>query len=134
MKSDNQTDGGPVTEQNETGDQTEPVDAEDEITTEAPAAAPDVPPVVPAASKLPSWVTRTRLIATGAAAAIFLGGGAAGYALGNAGSDDHGRFPDRFDRGFAPGQGPDGQFPGGQGPGGQQGQAPQSQSQSQSQS
>lgn len=143
-----------MSEQNESGNRWEkPVETDDETTTQAAEASPAVEPVeTPAAgvpaeatpvepavkSKMPGWVTRTRLIATGAAAAIFLGGGAVGYAVGNAGDDDHGRFPDRFDRvGFEPGQGPDGQFPGGQGPGGQgpggqqgQSQVPQGQSSS----
>lgn len=70
----------------------------------------------PRASRVPSWVTRPRLIAVGAAVAIFLGGGAAGYAAGNAGHGDHGRpFPGagQFDRGgFDPGQGPGGQVRG----------------------
>jgi len=126
-----------VTEQNESGNRRDEAEA-DATTTEVSEAAPVVEPVEPAAkSTLAGWVTRTRLIAAGAAAAIFLGGSAAGYAVGNAGNDDHGRFPDRFDRaGFGPGQGPGGQFPDGQGPGGpqDQGQVPQGQSGSSSDS
>ena len=119
-----------MSEKNDTGNEPEPRDeaVETETTPAVPDEATPQEPAADSGSKLPSWITRTRLIATGAAAAIFLGGGAAGYAVGK---DDHGRIPDRFDRaGFGPGQGPDGQFPGGQGPGSQQGQAPQSQSQS----
>ena len=104
-----------------------------EPTDETPVAPDRVPEPesaaeTPRASRVPSWVTRGRLIATGAATAIFLGGGVAGYAVGNAGNDDHGPRPfpgaGQFDRGgFGPNQG---QMPGGQQVPGQQGQqAPQ---------
>ena len=104
-----------MTENNEN---LEPADENVEPADESSVAG-TAPTEEPRASRVPSWVTKPRLIATGAATAIFLGGGAAGYAVGNAGHDDHSRpFPgagqfDRDDRGgFAPGQGPGGQPPG----------------------
>lgn len=86
-----------------------------QVPVEVPVAAASVAaPVEPAnASKLPAWVTRRALVATGTAAAFFLGGGGVGYALG-ANGNDHGddrTFPARFDRdagGFGPGQPPGG--------------------------
>lgn len=135
-----------MTEQNESGNRWEkpadPADGNDpnDSAADAAAEAAAVPaeaaePSAPAAtepvriSRIPEWVTRTRLIATGAAAAIFLGGGVGGYAVGNSGHDDSPlQFPRNFARGdvgFGPGRGPM-QGPGGQLPGGQQGLAPQS--------
>jgi len=93
------------------------------------AADPADPAAAQRSSRLPSWVTPRGLAATGAAAAIFVGGGGLGYAVGASGHHDDARqFPGRFD-----GQRPGGQFPGGQVPGGQgqifgQGQQTQPQS------
>lgn len=113
--------------------------------TEVPAAAEDVavpaaaataapvsgPAVAPRTSRLPGWVTTRGLIATGMAAAIFVGGGGIGYAIGASGHHDGNQsFPVRFDRnGFG------GQMPGnGQGPNFQQGGPGLDQGQSQSRS
>jgi len=131
-----------VSENNESGNRWEKsaespdASAPDVEPVETPASAPDVEPVgtpatAPSPSRLPSWVTARGLAATGAALAIFLGGGGIGYAIGASGHDDR-EFPGHFDRaGFQPGQG---QGPGGQMPGGQGfQQGPQGQSQNQSQ-
>jgi hypothetical protein len=125
-----------VTEQNQSGNRWEkPADTVDENgspptpsldKTLVPDDAANVGtvPETPAAarvSRFPAWVTRTRLIATGAAAAIFLGGGAIGYTVADSGNNDHARpFPgpagfDRDDDGRTFG----GPVPGGQPPGGQ---------------
>lgn len=99
----------------------------------AHAPVADVQPVPTAAavsaqatrtSRLPGWVTTRGLLASGAAAAIFIGGGGVGYAVGVHGHDDGNQnVPARFDRsGSGPGQPPGG----GQPPTFQQG--PQSQS------
>lgn len=93
----------------------------------APAA--DVPAAgAPKASRMPGWMTTRGLIATGAAAAIFLGGGGIGYAVGVHGHHDANQnFPARFDlNGVGPGSG---QPPGGGRPPGFQ-QGPPSQYQS----
>lgn len=105
----------------------------------SPASTDAAPAGQARASRLPRWVTKSGLVTTGAAAAIFLGGGGVGYALG-ANHDDGSNAPKgRFDHTGFNGQGPGGRFPGdGQAPGGGQGQdfggpnsqpAPQNQSQ-----
>jgi len=134
-----------VSENNESGNRWEkPAEADESTDAEAvdtptppvvePAETPeaDAQPVAPTASgrtiAVPTWMTKRGLIATAAAAAIFVGGGGVGYAVGVHHHGDNRSFPGRFDRaGF------NGQMPGGgQGPGFQQG--PQNQSQGQSQS
>ncbi|MFL6106928.1 MAG: hypothetical protein ACJ72D_03020 [Marmoricola sp.] len=98
----------------------------------APAATEAAGPAAESrASRLPRWVTRSGLVTAGAAAAIFLGGGGFGYAIG-ANHDGGGNAPQsRFDRAGFNDQGPGGRFPGDdQAPGGGQGQG-QSQGQSQ---
>ena len=126
-----------MSENNESGNRWEkPAEpADDEQTSDAGTVPPVVEPVEPVAAqpsqepvtlKLPNWVSKRGLVATGAIAAIFLGGGGAGYAIGSAAQDDDCRqVPVQFDR---DGMGPGGQLPGGgQAPDFQHG--PQSQSQ-----
>jgi hypothetical protein len=123
-----------VSENNESGNRWEkPAEPDHESTTAAPdvvgapaaevpdSVAPAAPSEAPKTSRMPAWMTTRGLVATGAAAAIFLGGGGVGYAVGVHGHHDgNSNFPARFGRnGFGPG---------GQPPGLGQNQGPQSQS------
>ena len=110
-----------VAEAAETPSVVEPAETPDaDAQTQVPAAAAQ-----PRTITVPAWMTKRGLIATGAAAAIFVGGGGVGYAVGVHHHGDNRSFPARFDRAGLNGQQPDGQFPGGP-----MGQAPQSQGQS----
>ena len=112
-----------MSENNESGNRWE-AEAPTPVVEPAETSEADATTVTPPARTitLPTWVTKRGLVATGTAAAFFLGGGGVGYAVGAHGHDDSSRpFPGRFDRsGFGPGQLPGG----GQGNfGGPQGQS-----------
>jgi hypothetical protein len=88
------------------------------VAAQPPQEPPAEPTENPRSSKLPHWVNKRGLVATGTAAAFLLGGGGVGYAIGANSHDGNSRpLPGRFDRS---GFGPD-QLPGG-GQGGFQGQ------------
>jgi len=114
----------PVTDNNDHTPPLPPEQPEPQSQTQTPTQAPTQPQAVNG----PSWFTRSRLIAAGVICGVFLGGGAVGYAVGNATADDGGR-PDFSGRDFdGRGGPPDGDqgFQGGPQDGGQGfgGQAP----------
>ena len=107
-----------MTEPSPSGNRWEPGGAGEPAEPAAPsvdAATPEtdvgdatVPPAAQIAA--PPWLTKARLVAAGAAGAIFLGGGTVGYLVGHAVGDDSpvAQFPglpDRYGDGDGPGFG-----------------------------